>query len=614
MTKKSYKNKKVSFEEIAESLKPGSTIFLSSGPSIPVHFVSELLNSNHHNLQDLTIIQLITIGNYITNDSLNGKYRLKTFIMGESICKDIKEGKVDFIPAQLVEIPFIFAFGAIRVDVAVVQTSPPDKRGFMSLGLAVDVAQIVIKNASIVVAEVNPNVPHTYGETNIHIDQVDFVLDSDYPLIEREHKPINEVLDSIAWHIANLVEDNSIVTLHVGRIFDAIASRLTSKKGLKIYTLIISDWIIDLIESGCLSTTRGLLNLGPITTSYCYGTKKLYDYVDNNPLVEFIPIMRLTFPNMLQRMTKLVSILNVKSIDLSGESVVYHSGDDLLSGYESKLYFSCIASLTENGKAIAALHSIDQEGKSNIVISHPQNKEFIRSTMGAIKYVATEYGVVNLFGKSIRERALAMIGIAHPDHREKLLQEAKAAGYIYVDQIYNIDSWHNYPIMLETLKIFKDGLEVKLRPIKPSDEDMMRNLFYKFSDESKYLRYFANIRIMPHERMQEYVNIDYKTTMSIIGLIQHRGTERIIAEARYSYYKKEDIYELGFVVDELFQGKGIATFFMNLLVKIAKDNGIKKVSASVLPQNEKMIKIFKDAAVKSENVFRDGILHFTFFL
>jgi len=234
--------------------------------------------------------------------------------------------------------------------------------------------------------------------------------------------------------------------------------------------------------------------------------------------------------------------------------------------------------------------------------------------MGAIKYVATEYGVVNLFGKSIRERALAMIGIAHPDHREKLLQEAKAAGYIYVDQIYNIDSWHNYPIMLETLKIFKDGLEVKLRPIKPSDEDMMRNLFYKFSDESKYLRYFANIRIMPHERMQEYVNIDYKTTMSIIGLIQHRGTERIIAEARYSYYKKEDIYELGFVVDELFQGKGIATFFMNLLVKIAKDNGIKKVSASVLPQNEKMIKIFKDAAVKSENVFRDGILHFTFFL
>ncbi len=185
---------------------------------------------------------------------------------------------------------------------------------------------------------------------------------------------------------------------------------------------------------------------------------------------------------------------------------------------------------------------------------------------------------------------------------------------MYPDQIYVIENIINYPVTLETMKTFKDGLLVKFRPIKPSDEDMMRRLFYQFSDESKYLRYFARIRTMPHKQMQSYVNIDYDRILSIVGIIQHAGTERIIAEARYGYDDNEKTYEMAFIVDEEFQGKGIATFMARYLMKIAKERNIEKISANVLPQNDKMMKVFEKCGVPFTQRFEDGVMHFDFHL
>ena len=205
--------------------------------------------------------------------------------------------------------------------------------------------------------------------------------------------------------------------------------------------------------------------------------------------------------------------------------------------------------------------------------------------------------MANLFGKSIRERALAMIEIAHPDHREELFQKAKAAGFLYGDQIYEPGYSANYPLDIETMKTFKDGLELKIRPIKPSDEDMMRRHFYTFSDESKYLRYFTNIRTMPHADMQKYVNIDYHKIISIVAVLQKGNSERIIAEGRYAAFSEENTHELAFLVDEEFQGKGIGTFLVNYLLKIARERGIPKLSASVLLKNGKMLAVLKKADV-----------------
>ncbi len=607
-----YRGKLATVDKIFNLIKPGQRVFISSGTAIPAYFVDQMLKSDNLNLQDLEIIQLITLGEYLSHTegfNQQRKYRLKTFNVGESITKVAQEGRVDFIPANLIEIPFILSTGAVEIDIAVVQTSPPDEKGFMSLGIAVDVANIAIKKASIVIAEVNPNVPVTYGETSLHIDQFDYVIESDIPLIERERKPFDETMDKIGWHISNLIEDGSTVVLHAGRIFDAIAKHLQKKKNLGIYTHVISDWVMDLIECGAVSLDRARTSGGLVTTSYCYGTKKLYDYVNRNPIFAFYPLTRLINPRLTQRASKVASIMNVKRIDVSGESVIFYSGDNLLSGYESKLNFAIAATFSRHGKAIVTLSSVDQEGNSNIVIAHKDEEaSIVRSTLGATRYVVTEYGTAFLFGKSIRERVLTMIDIAHPDHRERLLQEAKDLGYIYPDQIYVSSNARNYPFELETMKTFKNDLNIKIRPIKPSDEDMMRRLFYKFSDESRYFRYFYRVSIMPHKEMQKYVNVDYENILSIVAVVEKDRTERIIAEARYAYYKLEDSYEMAFISDEEYQGRGIATFMMNYLMAIAKKRGIRELMANVLPENEKMLKVFKKSSIEAKTSVEDGVI------
>jgi acyl-CoA hydrolase/GNAT superfamily N-acetyltransferase len=610
---KEYKQRLISTDDLIKIIKPGNRIFLSSGAAIPSQSVTAIINSDNPNTQDLELVHLLTLGEHLSKDSdRNLNYRLKTFNIGESISREFNQGRVDFIPANLMEIPLLLKSGAVGIDMAIVTVSPPDNNGYMSLGIAVDVSNIAVQKAPVVVAEVNPSMPVTYGETLIHMNQVHHIIESGRPMLERTWKMWDAQQEKIGWHISNLIEDGSTVVLHVGRMFDAIASYLKTKRNLGIYTNVISDWVIDLVESGAVPYSRSRFRGGQITTSYCYGSKELYDYVNRNPIVEFYPIARLVNPSVIQRMPNVVSIMNVKKIDLSGESVIFHSGDNLLTGYESKFIFAMGAAMAKRGKTIIALRSVDTEGKSNIVLSHEKEKEHVRATLGIARYIVTEYGIANLFGKSIRERVLSLIDIAHPDHRDFLLEEAKRLGYVYKDQIYVVQNVKNYPVELETVKTFKDGLEVRFRPIKPSDEDMMRRLFYQFSDESKYLRYFVRVSTMPHREMQKYVNIDYIDVVSIVGLITRNRQEEIIAEGRYAYYLQEKTYEMAFIVDEDFQGKGIATFMAEYLIKIAKERGLKTVCANVLPENKKMLMVFDKIKTKHTSKFSEGVVSLEF--
>lgn len=601
-------------DNILALIKPGSKIFLSSGPAVPALFVSAMLESDRQNLLDLELIQLITMNGYLDsgdNEDHGSKYRLKTFSTGETIMKRIESGEVDFIPANLMEIPYIFSQKAQRVDVAVISASPPDSRGYMSLGIACDVAKIVIAQSKTVVIEVNTSMPVTYGDTFIHVDQADYIIESPNPIPERERRPYTEEMLNIGRHVSGLINDDTTIVMHVGRIFDAIAEHLKKKKGLGVFTNIFSDWVIDLVESGAVSVEKNRYKGGQVTASYCYGSRKLYDYISGNPLFEFYPIAILANPLNIRRVDNLVSIMNVKRIDVTGESIVFHSGDNLLSGYESKLNFSVGAAFARKGRSIIVLNSIDQEGKSNIVIKHEHEADKARATLGATRYVVTEYGVANLFGRSIRERVLAMIEIAHPDHRESLLDEAKSLGFVYRDQIYRRDYSIKYPEELEVTRTFGES-EIRFRPIKASDEDMMRELFYLFPDEAKYLRYFSRVNSMPHKNMQRYVAVDYDRTLSIVGVVETGRTQKIIAEARYAYYENDGSYEMAFIVDETWQGRGIATFLMEYLIEIAGRRGLKTLSASVLYENSKMIKVLKKAFIKPEVSADEGVLVFRY--
>ncbi|MFC1669742.1 acetyl-CoA hydrolase/transferase family protein [Spirochaetota bacterium] len=431
-TQEEYIKKIINFDDLVSIIQPGGSIFISSGPAIPSFSVKNLISSDKFEGYDLKIIQLFTIGDFFDDDKgESSKYRLVNFRIAGGLSNETDTGRTDFVPSNLKEIPYIFESGAVDIDVAIITTSRPDRHGYMSLGIAIDVAQIILRKAKIVIAEINPHMPITYGETTVHVDQVHNIIESNEPLLERERKEYGDAEDEIGSHISKLIEDGSTVILHAGSIFDAIASHIKGKKDIGIYTNVISDWVIDLIESGTISFNRERSSGGLVSTSYCYGTSELYKYIDQKQIFRFYPISQLADPYRIRNVSNLVSIMNVEKIDITASTVVFFSTDDLLSGFQSKFNFAVGTALSDSGKVIFAIRSTDREGKSNIVISHDSGMTRLRSTLNIIRYVVTEYGIADLFGKTVRERVHLLIGLAHPNHRENLLSEAKENGYIF---------------------------------------------------------------------------------------------------------------------------------------------------------------------------------------
>jgi acyl-CoA hydrolase/GNAT superfamily N-acetyltransferase len=595
------KGEKITFKNLLEKIKPGSKIFISTGPSAPVYTLNRLFSTEHPNLVDIEIIQLVILDEYLPSDkTLKSDIRLKTFIVGENIGKELQKGNIDFIPTNIMQIPYLFATNSLGIDIAIIQTSPPDGKGLLNLGIVTDVVDCIVRTAPMIVAEINPNVPRTVGETTISMEQIDYITESKHPLISRKRPSYDTCMDVIGWNTANLIDDGSMISMQYGGIYEAIAAHCKNKNNLKIFSYVISDWVIDLIESGAIAPRADAGDQSSIITSSCFGTRKLYRYVDNNPLFMFLPLIQSRHQAQIGTLKNLITITYVEKIDITADTVVPPLSDNILSGFDGKLDFALGAARSRNGKSIVALRSTDSKGKSNILIRHTDPKKWIRSMLGTTQYVVTEYGVANLIGKSIRERGLALIDIAHPEHRRELLKGAKAAGILYPDQIYNIKNSVNYPYDLETIKTFGKDLVVKFRAIKPSDEDMMRRFFYHFSEQSRYLRFFSRISAMPHKKMQVYVSVDYISSISMVAMINQRGTERIIGECRYAYDAHDDCYEMAFLVDEEFQGQGIGRFLVEYILNIAKKNKIKQIRAVVLRGNINMINIFKSVPFISE--------------
>lgn len=587
------KGEKISFNKLLDSIKPGSRIFITTGPATPINTLKRLFATEHPNLTDIEIIQLVILDEYLPGDKgLKSDIRLKTFIVGENIGKELQKGNIDFIPTNIMQIPYLFTTNSLGIDIAIIQTSPCDVNGRLNLGIVTDVADCILKTAPVVVAEINPNVPHTMGETTISLDQVDYITESRRPLVSRKRPAYDAILSRIGWNTASLIDDGSLISMQYGGIYDAIAAHLKEKRNLKVFSYVISDWIIDLVESGAIAPRNEGAGQGSIITSSCFGTRKLYRYVDSNPLFTFLPLIQSRYQAQIAALKNLIAITFVEKIDITADTVVPPISDNVLSGFDGKLDFSLGAARSRNGKSIVALRSTDRRGRSNIVIRHTDPKKWIRSMLGTAQYVVTEYGVANLIGKSIRERALALIDIAHPGHRQGLLKGAKAAGIIYPDQIYNVRHSARYPYELETIQPFGRDLPVRIRPIKPSDEDMMRRFFYNFSEESRYLRFFSRISAMPHKKMQAYVSVDYASVLSLVAIINQRGTERIIAECRYALDAHTGHHEMAFLVDEEFQGRGIGRFLAEYLLKAARKRKIRRIRAVVLPGNRNMTSIF----------------------
>jgi len=367
---------------------------------------------------------------------------------------------------------------------------------------------------------------------------------------------------------------------------------------------------MDLVKSGAVTNRNKDMFRGKSVTSYGFGTPELMAWLNRNPLIEFQSIDKVFSPNHIGRNPGFVCVLPARKVDLSGRIALHVGKGNVSAGPENAVDFVNGAELSRGGRAVFALPSRNMKGEPNIRISvEKYPNEF--SFREAIDMVVTEYGVAYLKGRTVRERAQALIEVAHPDDRPGLVEQAKENRILYPDQIYLVDSAHLYPEGIATKQTFKGGAEVRFRAIKPSDEEEMRRLFYRFSDEAVYYRYFSPIKAMPHAKMQEYVNVDFGQTLSIVGLVGGTGEGHIIAEARFVRDRNRPYAEVAFVVDEEYQGMGMATYLFKRLIQLAKKQGLKGFTADVLYTNKGMIKVFEKSGLPIKANMEYGIYSLT---
>jgi 4-hydroxybutyrate CoA-transferase len=425
-----YQSRIVTAEEAVRTIKSGDRVFLTGNCSVPRTILAALVDYAPQ-LNDVEIVQALSVGpaDYV-GPEMEGHLRVNTMFTSANVRKAVQEGRADFTPVLLSEFTLLFKNGHLPLDAALVHLSPPDNYGFCSFGVEVGLTKTPADSSKTIIAEVNQRMPRTLGDSFIHISNVDYIVPVDYPLTEMPMTPENgsEVIERIAQNIAELIPDGATMQLGIGAIPDAMLKYLYEKKDLGIHTELFSDGVIDLVDAGVLTNARKSLHPGKIIAGFILGTQRLYDWVDDNPLIELHPTEYVNDPFVIAQNDRMVAINSAIEIDLTGQVCADSIGPKIYSGVGGQLDFIYGASRSRGGIPIIALPSTAKQF-SRIVPMLKQGAGVV-TTRNHVRYVVTEYGIADLYGKTIRQRAQALIGIAHPDFRDELSYWAGELHYI----------------------------------------------------------------------------------------------------------------------------------------------------------------------------------------
>lgn len=599
-----YRRKLTTASEALRLVRRGCSVFIGSGAAVPQLLVEELCKGSAQ-LSNIRLIHSLTVALTPRADSEYGEgFRHDAFFIGSEVRDAVSQGRADYTPVFLSEVPGLFASRSVYLDVALIQVTPPDGKGLCSYGVSVDVVKAAAESARYVIAEVNPRMPRTLGDSFIHVDQIDALVEHDASLPEQRFAPPDDVSMRIAQNVASLVEDGATLQMGIGRIARSVPQFLGEKKDLGVHTELVSDWIVDLMQRGVITNARKTLNQGKVVTSFCLGSRRLYDFVDNNPAFEFRPCDYTNDPFVIGQHEKMTAINSALEIDLTGQVCSDSLGQVFYSGLGGQVDFIRGAAAAKGGKPIIALPSTAAGGVMSRIVPSLSKGAGVMITRGDIYYVVTEYGIAYLHGKNVRERALALISIAHPKFRAQLLEEAKENLYVYGDQLIPVGI---YPCELETTVTFR-GERIFFRPIKATDESMMQDFFYSLSDRTVYQRYFSVLKAMPHQTVQTMTTIDYEQQMAIVGLARSEGRERIIAVGRYGLVRESSgLAEMAFTVRDDWQNIGIGTYLLRYLAQIARQRGVSAFTAEILETNGPMLSILQKADYPVESVHDEGV-------
>ncbi|MBN1283711.1 MAG: GNAT family N-acetyltransferase [Proteobacteria bacterium] len=611
--KQTYSGKVVSAAEAISHIKPGNKIFIGTGCAAPQMLI-EALAGDRHDVSDAEIYHLLTMGVApYARERFSERYRFNSFFISENVRDAVQQGSGDYTPIFLSELPMLFESGRIPLDVALIQVTPPSPDGMVSLGVSVDIVKSATENASLVIAEINENMPWTCGNSQIPADYIDFMVPSDRPLLEYHPVEIDETIVKIGRHVASLIEDGSTIELGIGAIPQCIIEFLKEKKDLGIHTEMFTDQLVDLIEAGVVTGSKKNLDRGKVVASFLMGTEKLYRFVHNNPVVEMHPSQYVNDPFVIARQPRMVAINIALEVDLTGQVCADSLGTKFYSGIGGQLDFIRGASRSAGGKPIIAMKSTAMNEEVSRIVPILSPGAGVVTTRGDVHYVITEYGIADLHGKNIRERAMELIGIAHPKFRGELLRKAKEFKYVYEDQIEMAWSETRYPEEFERCQVIADGSQISFRPIRVTDEESIREFFYSLSSESVYHRFFQPVKSMPHSRVMPLVSIDYDKDMAIVATIQDAAGDKVLAVGRYMRSSKQErMAEVAFLVRDDWQNRGIGRSLMTFLVEIAQKSGIEGFVASVLHENKQMMSVFRSAGFSLRTTFEDGIYNVSF--
>jgi len=574
-------------------LKSGNRIFIGSNAAVPNALIDNLI-ANSNNLHDIEAVHILTLSeNVWAKPEHKDLFKVNSlFIGGKNIREAIAEGRGDYTPCFISDVPRLFNENSLPLDVALIMVSPPDEYGYCSLGVSVDIVSAAVKAAKYVIAQINPKMPRTNGHSFVHMNQIHAWINVEQELPQISPPQVDKRTEQIGQYTAMLIENGATLQIGIGKIPEAVLRYLANHKDLGIHSEMISDGVIDLMLKGVINNRKKTYHKGKVVVTYCIGSQRLYDFVDGNPHIEFYPSEHVNSPVKIAKNDNMVSINSAIEVDLTGQVISDSIGYQFYSGIGGQVDFVRGASLSKGGKPIIALPSTTKDGKTSRIVAHMTEGGGVVTSRGHVAYVVTEFGIASLQGKSIRERALELIRIAHPKFREQLLADVRK--HYWVPE-YQESSPSSVPELgtIELKKFNFANINYILRPLAPADERKLQEFFYSHNKETLIMRYNHHITQMTREKSCNLVSVNQHVDLALCFTRKDYLGESIQAVARYYYIENINSGEVAFVIKESLRGRGMATTLLGEMIAIAKIRKLDSLVACVRRDNASMLKVFE---------------------
>jgi acyl-CoA hydrolase/RimJ/RimL family protein N-acetyltransferase len=589
-----YKIKRKTAKEAISMIGSGQRVFVGSSCGEPQHLVDALLDHKGY-ISDLEVMRLLSLEGAITalySDQAYGRnFTVRSIYQGSGSTENLSGSRRFLTPMNISAIPRLFKSRQLPIHFALIQVSPPDEYGYVSLGISVDITMAAVRAADVVIAQVNPRMPRTLGQSFIHMDNIDVFVEKEEALMTVLDFAEHEASEAIAKLIANLIEDGSTFQLGLGESTEAILKALSAKNDLGVHTQFMTDGIMGLVLNGNITNRYKEIDEGKVVVTTAIGTETLYRFLHINPCIEFHPSDYVHSPVTIAKNPRMVSINVATAMDLTGQVAADALPQNHFSGVTGMVDFVTGAIHAEGGKSIIVIPSRTMDDMKSRIVPELESGAVV-IPRSDVYWVVSEYGAANLFGKNLQERAMAMISLAHPDVRDELFQRAKETGLIGLERTLKESLFGVYPAHLEEVCII-DGIKVTIRPVKTVDIRHIQEHFYHMEEKDIESRFFQLRRSFYQDHMEVMSNIDYIKNMTVVAFTGEGNFGEIIGIGEYILESGKDTAEVAFSLAKKWKGKGVGKRILDKLGEAARSNGIAGFVAYTSMRNAAMIKLFK---------------------